>query len=97
MREIKAVVVIVANPSGKDDPGQCAEGRYFVENETLCDRDGVPLRDENTGARIAMRLLPDENEKAAAKKLTLKIHCAANRDEMACFGRTIRYPDRGWA
>jgi hypothetical protein len=42
MREIKAVVVIVANPSGKDDPGQCAEGRYFAENGTLVSASPIP-------------------------------------------------------
>lgn len=99
MHEIKAVIVTIAKPSGAGDPGQCAEGFYFVENETLtmCDRDGVPLRDENTGRQIAMRLPPGEDEKGAAKKLTLKIHRDANRDEMAGFHRTIRYPSRGWA
>jgi hypothetical protein len=63
----------------------------------MTDRDGVPLRDENNGQRIAMRLLPGENEKAAAKRLTLKVHRAANRDEMGSFHRRIDYPSRGWA
>jgi hypothetical protein len=61
---------------------------------TMCDRDGVPLRDENNGRQIAMKLLAGEDEKAAAKKLTLQQHRAANRNEMAGFGRAIRYPDR---
>jgi hypothetical protein len=63
----------------------------------MCDRDGVPLRDENNGERIAMRLLPAESEKAVAKRMTLRLHRAANRDEMAGFGRRLRYPQRGWA
>jgi hypothetical protein len=42
-------------------------------------------------------LLAGDDEKAAAKKLTLQQHRAANRDEMAGFGRTIRYPSGGWA
>jgi hypothetical protein len=98
-REIKAVIAVVVNPTGKDDPGQCAEGWYFVENGTLTltDRDGIPLRDENNGQRITVRLLPGESEKTVAKRMTLRQHRAANRDEMAGFHRSIRYPSRGWA
>jgi hypothetical protein len=96
---IKSVVVTTTGPSGPGDYGTCAEGFYFVEHGTLtmCDRDGVPSRDENNGRQIAMRLPPGEDEKVAAKKLTLQQYCTANRDEMAGFGRSIRYPSRGWA
>jgi hypothetical protein len=41
-----------------------------------------------------MKLLAGEDEKAAAKKLTLQQHRAAHRDELAGFHRPIRYPDR---
>jgi|HubBroStandDraft_4_1064222.scaffolds.fasta_scaffold442046_2 hypothetical protein len=41
-----------------------------------------------------MGLLPGESEKAAAKKLTLKMHRDAG-NEMAGFHRPLRYPDRG--
>ena len=34
------------------------------------------------------------DEKAEAKKLTLRHHRATNRDQIAGFGRAIRYPDR---
>jgi hypothetical protein len=44
-----------------------------------------------------MRLLPGESEKAAAKKLTLKLHRDARGDEMAGFHRPIRYPKWGGA
>lgn len=96
---IKSVVVTTAKPSGPGDLGQVEQGFYFVENGvlTMSDRDGVPLRDENNGRQIATRLLPGDDEKAAAKKLTLQQYRAANRDEMAGFGRAIRYPSRGWA
>jgi hypothetical protein len=99
MREIKIVSIVTAKPSGPGDYGKIEEGRFFVENNwvTLCDESGTPLRDDNTGQRVTMRLLPGEDEKAAAKKLTLQQYRAANRDEMAGFSRTIRYPDRGWA
>jgi hypothetical protein len=90
---IKSVVVTTAKPSGPGDLGQVAEGFYFVENGvlTMTDRDGVPLHDENNGRQIAMRLLPGEDEKVAAKKLTLQQYRAANRDEMAGFSRPLRY------
>ncbi|HLG85141.1 MAG TPA: hypothetical protein VKY22_29435 [Bradyrhizobium sp.] len=98
MREIRVVVVTTAKPSGPDDLGQVAEGRYFVENGilTMCNSDSIPLRDENNGQRITSRLLPGESEKAAAKRLTLKIHRAANR-EMSGFHKPIRYPKWGGA
>jgi hypothetical protein len=94
----KAVIVIVANPCGRNDTGQCAEGFYTLDGDllTMTDRDGVPLRDENSGARITQRLAQGESDKAVAKRLTLKIHRAANGDEMAGFNRPIRYPKAGW-
>jgi hypothetical protein len=94
---IKSVVVTTAKPSGPGDLGQVAEGYYFVENGTLtmCNEEGVPLRDENTG-RIAMKLLHGEDEKGLAKRLTLQQHRAANRDEMAGFHRPIRYRNLGF-
>jgi hypothetical protein len=97
MREIQIVVVTTAKPSGPGDFGQVEEGRFFVENNwvTLCDEGGTPLRDENTGQRITMRLMPGDDEKAVAKKLTLQQHRAANRNEMAGFGRAIRYGHSG--
>ena len=99
MSDVKSVVVIISNPVGKGDTGECAEGWYFVENGvlTMTDREGVPLCDEYNGQRIAMRLLAGESEKAAAKRLTLKIHRAASRDEMSGFHRPIRYPQQAWA
>jgi hypothetical protein len=99
MGEIKSVVVTTAKPSGPGDLGQIAEGFYTVANGilTMCTPDGVPLRDDNTGRQVALRLLAGDDEKDLAKKLTLQQYRAANRDQMAGFGRTIRYPDRGWA
>jgi hypothetical protein len=90
---IKSVVVTTAKPSGPGDLGQCAEGHYFVEGGilTMCDRDGKPLRDENTGRQIATRLLAGDEEKGFAKKLTLKLHREAHRGELAGFHRPIRY------
>ncbi len=91
--------MIVSNPIGKDDPGQCAEGWYFVENGTLniygSRRRTVARR--NNGQRITVRLFPGESEKTVAKRMTLRQHRAANRNEMAGFHRSIRYPERGWA
>jgi hypothetical protein len=96
---IKSVVVTTAKPSGPGDLGQVAEGFYTVANGilTMCTPDGVPLRDDNTGRQVALRLLAGDDEKAVAKKLTLQQYRASNRDQMAGFGRAIRYPDRGWA
>jgi hypothetical protein len=96
---IKSVVVATAKPSGPGDPGQCAEGHYFIEHGilTMCDRDGVPLRDENTGRQVALRLLAGDDEKGFAKKLTLQQHRAANREDVAGWGRRINYGRNGYA
>jgi hypothetical protein len=97
LREIRIVSVVTAQPSGKGDLGQIEEGRYFYEGGwvTLCDEGGVPLRDDNTGQRITMRLMPGDDERAVAKKLTLRRYRAANREELAGFHRPIRYRDLG--
>jgi hypothetical protein len=63
----------------------------------MTDRDGVPLRDENNGARITQRLAPGESDKAVAKRLTLRVYRAANGDPMSGFHKRIEYPSRGWA
>ena len=63
----------------------------------MTDREGNPLRDEMTGARIATRLSPGDNEKVEAKRMTLRLHCASDRDGMAGFHKRINYPSRGWA
>ena len=99
MSEIKSVIVTTAKPSGPGDLGQVAEGFYMVTNGilTMTDIDGRPLRDDNTGRRREMKLLPGYDVAGLAKKLTLQQYREANRDVMAGFGRTIRYPDRGWA
>jgi hypothetical protein len=91
--EIRSVIITTAKPSGPGDLGQVEEGFYTRDGEliTMCDRDGVPLRDENTGRRIAMRLLPGDDEKTLARKMTLRRYREANRDQMAGFHRTIRY------
>jgi len=99
MFEIKSVVVTTAKPTGPGDLGQVAEGFYTVANGilTMCDPDGRPLRDDNTGRRREIKLLPGDVPAQEAKRMTLRHHREANRDGMAGFGRTIRYPDRGWA
>jgi hypothetical protein len=92
---IKSVVVTTAKPSGPGDLGQVAEGFYYVEGGilTMCDPDGRPLRDDNNGRQVALRLLPGDDVAGLAKKLTLQQYRAANRDQMAGFGRAIRYRD----
>ena len=99
MSEIKSVVVTTAKPSGPGDLGQMEEGFYTVANciLTLVDHNGVPLRDDNTGRRFETKLLRGDDERQEAKKMTLRRYREANRDGMAGFHRTIRYPDRGWA
>jgi hypothetical protein len=95
MFEIKSVIVTTAKPSGPGDLGQVAEGFYYVEGGilTMCDPDGRPLRDDNNGRQVALRLLPGDDVAGLAKKLTLQQYRAANRDQMAGFGRAIRYRD----
>jgi hypothetical protein len=62
-----------------------------VENGTITmtKAAGVPLRDDNTGRRITHTFAPGENEKDAAKRLTLRQCRAAHRDEMAGFHRPL--------
>jgi hypothetical protein len=64
---------------------------------TMTDSDGAPLRDANTGERIAHRLVSGENEKAVAKRLTLRIFQEARADVMAAFHRPISYLKLGLA
>jgi hypothetical protein len=96
----KAVIVIVANPTGKDDRGIVAEGFYTRDGDTLTmtDRDGVPLRDDNNGERITHRLGAGENHVTIAKRTTLRLHRAERGDETSsAFNRRIDYPSRGLA
>ena len=97
--DIKGVVVIVSNPTSKNDGGEVAEGWYTLDGDllTMTDRDGVPLRDDNSGARITHRLANGESDKAVAKRLTLRRYREENRDGMSAFHRRIEYPSRGWA
>jgi hypothetical protein len=99
MSNIKSVIVITGNPSGKGDLGTCEQGWYKVSDGilTMTDCDGKSLRDENTGRRIELRVLPGDDEKALAKRLTLKAYRTEHRDEMAGFHRPIRYPKTGLA
>jgi hypothetical protein len=96
----KAVIVIVANPISKDDRGIVAEGFYTRDGDTLTmtDRDGVPLRDDNNGERITVRLLPNDNEKSVAKRTTLRLYRAERGDETSsAFNRRIDYGRSGIA
>jgi hypothetical protein len=97
--EIKQCIAVVSNPVGKDDRGEVTNGHYFVENNwvTLCSADGVPLRSEDTGARYTVRLEPGDSELTLAKRLTLRHYRAANREDVAGFGRVIRYGRSGLA
>jgi hypothetical protein len=98
MSEIKSVVVVTAKPASRGDLGQCEEGHYTVENGmlTIVTREGEPLRDDNNGERITVRLFPGDDEKVVAKKLTLRRYREAHRDELAGFHRPIRYRDSAY-
>jgi hypothetical protein len=98
-REIKRCVAVVHSPSGPGDHGEVTEGRYFIEGDwlTLCDEGGTALRSEDTGARFTVRLAPGDNEQTMAKRLTLRHHRAANRDEVAGWNRRISYGRNGYA
>jgi hypothetical protein len=90
---IKSVVVTTAKPSGPGDLGQVAEGFYTVANGilTMCTPDGAPLRDDNTGRRREMKLLPGDVPAQEAKRMTLRRYREAHRDELDGFHRPIRY------
>jgi hypothetical protein len=90
--EVRQVTVITANPTRSDDVGSCAEGFYTIDGDTItmCDSEGVPLRDSNNGERVTARL-SGEPEKVIAKRLTLKRHRAENGDDANGFGKVIHY------
>jgi hypothetical protein len=98
-REIKQCLAILSNPVNEKDTGEAVNGRYFREGDwiTLCDDRGSPLRSEDTGARYTHKLEAGDHELTMAKRLTLRHHRAANRDEIAGWGRRLEYPSRGWA
>jgi hypothetical protein len=99
-RDVKAVVAVVSNPIGKGDAGIVTEGFYTLDGDTLTmtDRDGIPLRDDNNGERITVRLLPTDNEKTVAKRTTLRLHRAERGDETSsAFNRRIDYGRSGLA
>jgi hypothetical protein len=91
--EVKAVIATVANPTSKRDGGIVAEGWYKRDGDvlTMTDRDGIPLRDDNTGERVTVRLSPGEDEKMVARKLTMKRYRAARGDDLGDFNRRIDY------
>jgi hypothetical protein len=96
---VKAVISVVSNPVGKNDGGEICEGWYTRDGDviTMTDRDGVPLRDDNTGERVTVRLLPSDNEKTIARRTTLRRYRAERGDETSsAFNRPIRYPTAGW-
>jgi hypothetical protein len=99
MSDVRQVTVITRNPSGSGDGGSCEYGWYVVDEGvlTMTDKDGAPLRNENTGQKITHHLAPGENEKGVAKRLRLKIYRDERPDEMAGFNRPIRYPKWGGA
>ena len=92
MSEVQSVIVVTAKPTGPGDPGQCEEGFYTVTGQllTMTDREGRPLREDNTGRRYEIKLLRGDDPKQEAKRMTLRIH-QANQNEMAGFHRPIRY------
>jgi hypothetical protein len=99
MREIKRCVAVVSNPIDDKDAGEVALGNYYVEGDwiTLCDDTGTALRSDDTGARFTVRLERGDNELTMAKRLTLRHHRAANRDEIAGWNRRIVYGRSGLA
>src|SRR5262249_12338821 len=100
MSEVQSVIVVTAKPTGPGDLGQCEEGFFKMTSEgilTMTDRDGRPLRDDNTGRRHEMKLLPGDDPKQEAKRLTLRIYQAERSKDVTSFQRAIRYPSKGWA
>jgi hypothetical protein len=99
MSEIKSVIVATSHPIGKGDTGQCAQGWYTLSDGvvTMCDSDGVPLRDSMSGAMIVHRLVDGEHPVVIAKRLTLRIHRSERGDDDKGFNRPIRYSSKGIA
>jgi hypothetical protein len=86
-----------ANPTRSDDVGRCEVGHYTIDGDllTMCDAEGVALRNSNTGERITHRLGAGENRVTIAKRLTLKIWREARGDDTNGFNRRIEYPKWG--
>jgi hypothetical protein len=99
MMQVRQVTVITSNPTENDRVGSCEIGYYTIEGDllTMVDSEGAPLRNANTGERITHRMVPGENEKAIARRLTLRIWREARGDEMSGFNRRIDYGPEGIA
>jgi hypothetical protein len=100
MSDVKPIIAVASNPVRKGEGGEAVEGWYTRDGDTLTltDRDGTPLRNEDTGARYTQSLEPGDVEKVIAARLTMRHHRAQRGDEMASFhSRRLEYPSRGWA
>ena len=73
------------------DPGTIEEGWYTVTDGVvrLCDRDGDPIRGEESTAKLK----PGETAKEAAVKM---LRAKFARKPARPFNRPLRYPKVGW-
>ncbi len=87
--EVKSVVITSRAPSRPDDPGNCAIGWYFVEEDfvQLCSEDGKPK-----GKRA--KLNPGADAGLVAGRLMHEALAIQARENS--FNRKIVYDDVGW-
>ena len=90
MSDIRSVFVITSNPIHKGELGTCEQGWFVRDGDTITmtSADGVPVCDGDTGGRVTHRLAPGEHEKDVAKRLTLRMHRATQRDDIG-FNRPL--------
>jgi hypothetical protein len=101
MPEIKHVIVTTRNPNPDDrkDVGDCQEGWFFVEGETLtlCSATGEPLRNA-AGERMTARIVDGTTPRQVAARLVLS-RWRSERDAsdgVPGFNRPLHYRTSGW-
>jgi len=80
-------------PATERDPGEVAEGHWFLENGdtvVICDGWGVPRYHRAVENRV--KLLEDQNARQVARGLIRQMH---GEDPIAGFYRKLKYPSGG--
>jgi hypothetical protein len=96
--KINRVTVTIRQPKGDGDPGQVAEGRYILEDNTvtLTNHVGTPVRDHD-GKTYSKKLEQNEDAYAVAGRLTKEFRRARRGDKnhVEGFSSPIHYPRNG--
>jgi hypothetical protein len=99
MPEVKAVTVILSNPSGRPgDYGQVTRGFYVLDGTklTLTTSDGKPVR-RSSGDPVVRELKDGDDPNQVAGRLTREFRRHIHGTSGACgFSGPLQYPDGGW-